>query len=81
MSLRKVISQYSFYLEIILILEYFIRNVIVDVADPGRKKFKSTCVYQLHSQQTDYSVLNFDKVISYYYCTTLYYLIFTFYFF
>jgi len=38
------------------------RNVIVDVADPGRKKFKSTCVYQLHSQQTDYSVLNFDKI-------------------
>jgi len=40
------------------------RNVIVDVADPGRKKFKSKCLYQLTSQQTDYSVLNFDKIFA-----------------
>jgi len=38
------------------------RNVIVDVADPGRKKFKPKCLYQCHGQQPDYSVLNFDKI-------------------
>merc|ERR1712137_1517891 len=38
------------------------RNIIYDVADPGRKKFKAKCLYQLTSQHSDYSVLNFDKI-------------------
>ena len=38
------------------------RNVIVDVADPARKKFRPKYLYQCHVQQPEYSVLNFDKV-------------------
>ena len=41
------------------------RNVVIDMADPGRKKFKAKSVYQCNGQQADYAILNFDKVTTF----------------